>query len=98
MKIELSSNQLGMSVLVRPNQVRAAAGISVHLYTNRQVSLKFRIKNAACSPCKSHLSDNYLATSSLQITKLASKLLHFKDFYWELFKSEVHPGTSQPGF
>lgn len=79
MKIELSSNQLGMSVLVRPNQTRGAAGISIHLYTNRQISLKFRIKSAACSPCKSHLSGTYLATLCLQMTKLASKLLHFKD-------------------
>lgn len=87
-----------MSVLVRPNQIRVAAGISVHLYTNRWISFKSRIKNAACSPCKSHLSGNYLATLSLQMTKLASKLLHFKDFYWELFRTEVHPGLSQPGF
>lgn len=56
---------------------------------------KLRIKNAACSACKSHLRGNYLATFSVQMTKLASKLLHFKDSYWELFRTEVHPGTSQ---
>lgn len=88
-----------MSVLVITNQIRLAAGISVHLYTNKLITLKnmkckLRIKNAACSTCKSHPKGNYLDTFSTRMTELISKLLHFKDSYWEL-RAEVHPGTSQ---
>jgi len=89
-----------MSVLVISNQITLAAGISVHFYTNKLITFKnmkckLRIKNAARSACKSHLRGNYLATFSIQMTELTSMLLHFKDFYWELFRTEAHPGTSQ---
>lgn len=89
-----------MSVLVISNQIRLAAGISVHLYTNKLITFKnlkrkLRIKHAACRACKSHLRGIYLATFSIQMTEVASKLLNFKDFSWELFITEIHPGTSQ---
>lgn len=59
---------------------------------------KLTIKNAAHSACKSHLKGNYLDIFSTQMTELRLKLLHFKDSYWELFRTEVHPGTSQLAF
>lgn len=59
-----------MSVLVISNKIRVAAGISVHLYTNKLIKLKnmnckFGIMNAAYRACKSHLKGNYLATFSV---------------------------------
>lgn len=89
-----------MSVLVISNQIKLAVGISVQLPTNKLVSFKnmkcrFRIKNAAYDACKSRLRGNYLATFSVQVTVLASKLPHFKDFYWEHFRTEERPAMTQ---